>query len=191
MKKILCFSFLIIIILSLFSRCIKIVDSYKTFYIQDFDTFFEDLSSEEDREEYLRKGKLELAKLGNVYLCPFMKESSHEECIVQLYVYSLDEEYQVTVTDVKITNSDNTDLTVKPYKDVDLNELAEWEQVTDTMLMKRFNLGLVEMNENWFFDDNTFEIKVDVAINTGTDIINKTLTYPVEIRGNKRPLAPT
>ena len=120
-----------------------------------------------------------------------MKESSHEECIVQLYVYSLDEEYQVTVTDVKITNSDNTDLTVKPYKDVDLNELAEWEQVTDTMLMKRFNLGLVEMNENWFFDDNTFEIKVDVAINTGTDIINKTLTYPVEIRGNKRPLAPT
>ena len=98
--------FLLVICLSL-AACKINSPSYTTFVIEGFDAFFSFNSSDEYRKNCIIDGKIEFAKLSNIYVCPFIKEINHDECGLFFYIYSHGNKIAESVT------INNIDLVIK------------------------------------------------------------------------------
>ena len=177
-----------ILVLALFlAGCVQMVDSTTTFSVEGFEDFYA-LSTAADKSGYIHEGKIEFAKLGNLYVCPFIKEVNHEECALFFYVYSLEDGINETVTiqDV-VLSAKNGEVVV--YSETEPCAL-KFKKEEGSIQLGNFPGKVFKVTNDWFGDGIILNLSFRAEVE-GNDASEKTFSYDIKIIRNKRPKSPT
>ena len=179
--------FIIISLIFTFAGCNNFVDSYTSFYIEEFDEFF-NIKVLSEKESYIKSGNLDFAKMDDLIICPFIKETTHEECTLFLYVYTIsDIRSNVTINSVNLCSKNNIEI-LKEFSEKDINEFS---LVTDGMLLSTTVISDFDKNETWFYSGNELQLSLKISVDNQTTIIEDTLNYTINLIGHKSHLMPT
>lgn len=167
------------------SGCGKMVDSYMEFSITQFEEF---LSAADDQKgDYLTEGKLDFAKTAEVFLVPFIKETTHEECTLFVYAYWTDSPKEICITDISLISQN--DVTIF-YGDSAAEEIKiMWQK--DALSEGVIEIGSFSKNEDWFSNRNNLVLSFSVSVSTDDGTVSTDYVYEVTLHQTKNFLFPT
>lgn len=171
-----------VLILCMFMGCGQRVKGYTSFSIDEYDEFF-DLVSDSDRENYIRKGNLDFSKIQDVILVPFVKETTHTECAIFLYGYSLNVNRTVQVNYVMLTAPNGAVI----CEDIPTEQEMSWEPATDSMTKGILWLQTFEKDSSWFYNDSKLHLSIELVVEGEP----KVMSYEISLIGHTSVLLPT
>lgn len=177
-KKVILLVFVLVFIIA---GCGRMVDTFKTFSIHGLEEFYDFYATAATKELIIREGKIEFARVGDLYVCPYIKEINHDECALFFYVYSLEDSSaeMVKISDVVLSTGNDMVL---------INDNDHSLSISLSVADKNIQLGLssikFEATDTWLFNGNTlhlsFQAVVDKEMHDG-----KAFSYDIDIIGNK------
>jgi len=186
MKK---FLLIVITVMLVFAAvgCQKMANSYISFSIDEFDDFF-DITDINAKESYIKNWNMEFAKIGNLIVCPFIKETTHEECSLLLYIYTINENTSnATINGVRLSDKNG----VVIYEEDSKTNTVELSTVTDEMLSSVTVIGEFDKNENWFYSGNELQLSRQITVEDKNTITEEHLDYTVKLIGHRNHVMPT
>lgn len=161
--------------------CVKWVDYYTSYNFQGLEEFYWFHSDNKDQEELIKNGDIEFAKLGDVYVCPFIKDVTHEECGLFFYVYSLK---MPKTQSLKITN-----VVLKDGKDTVLFESSNeydivLEYTEDDIQVGYLNVVDFVRSDDWCYDGGALTLSFQASADLAE---SKDYSYDVVIDIQKEP----
>ena len=171
--------FLALIIIVFFKNagCFKLVDGYKKFHIKGFEEF-DEITSEEEADEYIKEGRLDAYKREEILLIPFIKESG-DGCVILLQPYSTDSNYIIKIGEVLLTSSDGETISyTEEYGDV--ATVSKWK--SQMMVINEFN-----KSEEWFYGGNNLMLRIKASINKKNQWIPVDISYDVTLTQYRGP----
>ena len=187
MKKIFSIILLLVLLAGAFGGCGKMVNSYMSFSIDGFDNFF-NKTNISDKETYIKDGNMEFARMGDTIICPFIKETTHEERSILVYVYKLNENSSsFTIDSVVLSTKNDVILCQEDLK----NKTIKLTPVTDEMSFGSVVVSDFCKNEHWFYSGNELQLSLKITVNDGTDVTEENLDYAIKLIGHKRHVMPT
>ena len=179
--------FIIISLIFTFAGCKTIANSYTSFSIEEFDEFF-NITEISEKESYIKSGNMDFAKIDDLIICPFIKETTHEECSLFLYVYTTsNNRSNVTINSVSICSKNNIEI-LKELSEKDINEFSP---ATDGMLLSVTVISDFDKNKTWFYSGNELQLSLQISVDNQTTIIEDTVNYTINLIGHKKHLMPT
>jgi len=178
---------LLLAMLFCFVGCVETVDSFTIFSMEGFDPFFDFYTSQEKKNAYLESGGLEFARLGDVYVCPFIKETSHEECGLFFYIYSIENDSieSITISNINLIIQESGGSIYKSNSD----QSVLLEAPDDNYLQGTIKCYF-ESSEEWLYKGNILKISFQATANGNTQE-SEEFSYDIKISFVKRPLMPT
>ena len=180
MKKI--FLLICSLVLSI-TGCSQNVYSFSTFSIQGFDDFYNFRTTDDVRETYIREGKIEFARVDNLYVCPFIKEINYDECGLFFYVYALDAGSAETITICNIVLSaleDNVCVYTSSNEQTITLEKNDGNILLGTMTGISF-----KKSDTWLLSGNTLNLSFQATVGT-EEVVETVFSYDIRIIRNKR-----
>lgn len=175
----------ILVLHIILSGCGKMVDSYMDFSITQFEEF---LSVSDDKKgDYLTEGKLDFAKTAEVFLVPFIKETTHEECTLFVYAYWTDSPKEIYITDISLVSQN--DVTIFSGDSAVENMKIMWQK--DALSEGVIEIGSFSKNEDWFSNRNNIVLSFAVSISTDEGMVSTDYVYEVTLHQTKNFLFPT
>ena len=171
-----------VLVSCMFIGCGQRVKGYTSFSIDEYDEFI-DLVSDSDKEDYLRKGSLDSSKIQDVILVPFIKETTHTECAIFLYGYSLNENRTVQVNYVMLTASDGTVI----CENIPTEQEMSWESATDSMTRGVLRLQTFEKDDSWFYHDSKLHLSIEIVVEGEPSV----MSHEITLIGHTSVLLPT
>ena len=180
--KLKCLCLLLILTLIL-AGCGQSVSSFATFSIEGFEQFFDFHATEQSRLAYISDGKIDFAKHGDIYICPFIKETTHDECSLFFYVYASEGTTVdiVNISDIVLSANQGNYVVFNAPEGQSLALKKENGVLTGTLSGMNF-----KKEDEWFFNDNTLVL----SFRATTDH-EKEFSYDVNIICNYRANSPT
>ena len=167
-----------ILLLIICVGCVGLTEGYKKFNIKGFEDFFS-ISSVQEKEEYLDSGLLDFSKKNDIFLVPFLKESSHEECVLLLTAYSKNAKNKISLDKVTISTKDDIEIScIEEFGELEV--LSDW---SETMTL----IASFKKSEEWFYDENELIVNIDATISNEESSTKAHFIYNVSIVGYKGP----
>ena len=185
MKKVFFLILVFVCVLSI-AGCGQMTDTFKTFSVQGLAQFYDFYATEDTKESLIREGQIEFARIGDLYVCPYIKEVNYDECGLFFYVYALEDGGIETVTVSDVVLSAGNDMVLINGNDDLLITLHPSEESIQLGMSKiEF-----ESTDTWLFNGNTLQLSFRAEIDNG-DVDAKEFSYNIEIVGNKSAITIT
>ncbi len=161
--------------------CSRMTDTFKTFSTQGLEDFFGFYATTDTKESLIREGKIEFARIGDFYVCPFIKEVNYDECALFFYVYALEDcnAETITVSNIVLSTDDNIDIINKNDDGLAIALSATGENIQLGVSSIKF-----KATDTWLFNGNTLHLSFKAMVdNANVDRMN--FSYNIDIIGNK------
>ena len=156
---------------------IKLVDSYKEFWIEERENY--------DIQDYMESDELEHIRVDNVALVPEIKEINHNEFIIYLGAYSKDDSKEVVVNSVKLCKDDGSVLYfIEDEENKILYESRIEGQYYGTGNLGSFTVENVSSNEK-------MTLIMQVQVSDNKEFYTKSIEYSITIKGHRSFVFPT
>jgi hypothetical protein len=175
----------ILALLVMISGCGKMVDSYMDFTITQFEGFLS--ASDNEEADYIAKGKLDFAKTGGVFFVPFIKETTHEECTMFVYIYWSDSPKEILITDIGVVSQNDISIF---YSDSAVENI-ETIRRTDALSKGVLEIGSFPKREDWFLSGNKLYVSFSVSVSTEDGTACNDYAYEMSLEQRKSVLLPT
>lgn len=175
-----------LVVAAILAGCGKVVESSMVFSISQF-TEFLSITTAEGKENYIAEGKLDTAKTGELVFVPFVKEVSHDECYLVVYVYFSDAAQFVSVDTISLLSQDGAMI----YSNESSIDEIKITQLTDTFSKGTISIGTFPKSENWFWDGNILNLSFTCSVMDQNELINNSASYEVTLMRLRSILFPT